>query len=246
MFDYIDNAKLNKDYLYQVLDEKQENLSIYESKDLITKSLQRLELDFNYTKQGCAKTLWNIFEKNPDNLHNILNLDVFHDYAKFLKDMGQDIDDEFIDKIIEQYIDKFIEQERSISIHEHFKQDFIKKYYPDLLDHWDSKKKEKLIDEIDRPRIEKILNKVINSWGEKDQYILNNISVEVYKNYIKSSMSFVVSIISFVSSKRDDTTDFVNAIKNIKLALKDLREENDDYKFKVDYIIKKTNIKLDI
>jgi hypothetical protein len=58
-------------------------------------------------------------------------------------------------------------------------------------------------------------------------------------------VSFVKSIISFLSSHRDDTKYFVNAIKNIKLALKDLREVNDDYKYKVDRIIKETKIELD-
>ena len=71
-------------------------------------------------------------------------------------------------------------------------------------------------------------------------------SLQQYKTHIIDSVLFVESIISFLSSQRDDTTYFVNAIKNIKLALKDLREESDDYKFKVDYIIKKTNIELDI
>jgi hypothetical protein len=245
MFDYIDNAKLNKDYLYKVLDWKQENLSIYESQDLIRESWERLLVDFSYTGQECAKTLWSIFQKNSDNLHNILNLDEFHNYEKFLKDMGQDIDDEFIDKIIKQYIDKLIEQERSINIHEHFKQDFIKKYYPYLLDYCDLTRKEKLIHQIDRSAIEEILNKVINGWGEKDQYILNNISVETYKAHIISSVSFVESIIDFLSAEINHTSHFANATKNIKLALKDLREVNNDYKYKVDKIIERTNIKLD-
>jgi hypothetical protein len=38
----------------------------------------------------------------------------------------------------------------------------------------------------------------------------------------------------------------VDAVKNITLAFQELREENDDYKFKVDKIIKQTKIKLDI
>jgi hypothetical protein len=110
-------------------------------------------------------------------------------------------------------------------------------------------KEKKLIHEIDRSTIEEILNKAINGWGEKDQYILNNISVEKYKTHIISSESFAESIIYFLSSDIHSINYFidyfVNAIKNIKLALKDLREESDDYRFKIDYIIKKTNIKLD-
>jgi hypothetical protein len=223
------------------------------------KSWRRLEIDFSYTRQECAETLWSIFQKKSDNLHNILNIEEFHNYEKFLKDMEQNINDEFIDKIIKQYIDKFIERERSIKIHEHFKQDFIKKYYPDLLDYWDLEKEKNLIIKTDRHTIEETLNKVISDWehpkplfafaniriADDEKHLLNNISVEEYKNYIKSSESFVEIIISFLSSSISNTSHFANATKNIKLAFKDLREVNDDYKYKVDNIIKKTNIKLD-
>lgn len=246
MFDYINNSKLNNDYLYNILDERQDNLSIYESKNLISESWHALHTDFSYTKQECSETLWKTFKENTNNLHNILGLEDFHYYVKFLNDMEQDIDDEFINKILKQYIDKLIEQEKSISIHEEFNQDFIKDNYPDLLKYWQLEKEKKLLHEIDITTIEEILDKVKSGWGDKDQYILNNIGVEDYKTHIISSVSFVKSIMSFLSSKRNDTTYFVEAIKNIKLAFQELREENDDYKFKVDKIIKQTKIKLDI
>jgi hypothetical protein len=72
------------------------------------------------------------------------------------------------------------------------------------------------------------------------------VTIDQFKTHIISSVSFVKSIMSFLSSKRNDTTYFVDAVKNITLAFQELREENDDYKFKVDKIIKQTKIKLDI
>jgi hypothetical protein len=229
------------------------------------KSWRRLEIDFSYTRQECAETLWSIFQKKSDNLHNILNLDSFHYYEIFLKDMGQDIDDEFINKIIKKYIDKFFERKKLISSDGVPIQNLIKKSYPDLLKYWDLEKEKKLIHKIDRPTIEEMLIKVINDWeivdnnstlnrvtkgfGYKEEHLLNNISVEEYKTHIISSVSFAENIMYFLSSYIHNMKYFIdyfaNAIKNIKLALKDLREVSDNYKYKVDYIIKKTNIKLD-
>lgn len=245
IFDFIKNTQINKIYLKSILDDKQNNLTIYSAKDNIINSWHKLHIDFKYSQKECANHIWNIFKDNSDQLHNIISIDNFHYYSKFLSENIEDLNSDFIDKIIKQYIDKIIEQEKSISIHEGFKQDFIKENYPDLVQYWDSEKEKKLIQEIDITKIEELLEKVTTGWGEKDQYILNNIRVEDYKNNIINSSSFVNAIIDFLSSKRNDKSYFVDAIKNIKKALQELSNENEDYKFKVDKILKETKVQFD-
>ncbi len=87
-----------------------------------------------------------------------------------------------------------------------------------------------------------ILDKVTLGWSPKDEYILNNIEISIYQQYVESSPNFTTSIVRFLSSKSINDTYFKNAIKNIKEALDNLRTKNDDYKFKVDKIFKETNM----
>ena len=85
--------------------------------------------------------------------------------------------------------------------------------------------------------IAETLEKSINGWGEKDQYILNNTKVEKYKEIILENQSFVIDIEDFIK-KGDEDNYFSQAVKNIKKALQELANENEDYKFKVEKILK--------
>ena len=112
----------------------------------------------------------------------------------------------------------------------------IKKYYPDLLDYIYSKKQEILIQSTTCEELKELLEKVISGWGEKDQYILNNISESQYKKCIISNPDFVEIIIKFLKTKKQDNIYFKNAVENILKVLEELKEENESYKFKVEKI----------
>jgi hypothetical protein len=246
ILDYIKNNKLNKDYLKEILDVKNGSIVRYDLNEKIQNFHYNLLVDFKYTIEKCTNDIYEVFEKHAEDLHNILALDNFHYFINFLKQNGKIIKDDFIDNIIKRYIDKLILQEKSISIHESYKQDFIKENYPYLIKYWNDTKQDELIDNTSLETIDALLNKTISGWGNKDEYVLNNLKEETYLEYIESSSTFTKSIINFILSKRNDKDHFQNAIKNIKRALKNLQERNKDYKFKVDKIIEKTQIKLDI
>lgn len=246
ILDYIKNNKLNKDYLKEVLDDKNGSIVRYDLNEKIQNFHYTLLVDFKYTIEKCTNDIYEVFQEHSEDLHNILALDNFHYFINFLKQNGKVIEDNFIDNIIKRYIDKLILQEKSISIHESYKQDFIKENYPYLIKYWNDTKQDELIDNTSLETIDALLNKTISGWGNKDEYVLNNLKEEIYLEYIESSSTFTKSIINFISSKRNDKDHFQNAIKNIKKALKNLQERNKDYKFKVDKIIEETKIKLDV
>lgn len=242
ILDYLRSNKINKELLINILDEKNIHLKRYEIKQEIQDKWINLHIDFSYSKGDFLEDIKKIILENQTDIHSILSIDEFHSYIQFINTTSHKVDKAMEESIVKQYIDKYIKLEKSISIHETYRQDFVKSNYPDLIKYWNEKQKKELVEDISSESIEEILKKVKTGWGSKDEFILNNLSSDIYKKFILKSPSFTKNIISFLTSKRNDTGHFTDAIKNIKLALNELRDENDDYKFKVEKILKETGI----
>ncbi len=231
--------------MLDVLGEKNKHLKRYGIKQEIQNNWHRLHIDFSYNKDIFAKETQKMIIENKNDIHNVFSIDEFHSYIQFISTTLHKVDNSIVELIIMQYIDNYIKLEKSISIHETYRQDFVKINYPNLIKYWDKKQKKELVEDISSESIEEILKKVRNGWGNKDKFILNNLTSDIYKKFILESPSFTKKIISFLSSKRNDTDSFTHAIKNIKLALNELKNENENYRFKVEEIFKKTGIESD-
>lgn len=125
------------------------------------------------------------------------------------------VDDQIIDLLL-----------REQNIHESHNMD---KHYPHLVQYRD----ELLVEEL----IAKTLEKSLNGWGEKDQYILNNVEVKKYKEMILTNPDFVLDVKEFVK-KGDEDKYFSQAVKNIKQALNELATQSKDNRFRVEKILK--------
>jgi hypothetical protein len=244
ILEFIDTHIVRSEKLIEILTTKNENLDIYIIQKTMTDNWHKLHIDFKYKIIDFINDTKLFFETNKDNLQYILNIDDFHHYVSFMRENDEKIDDTFEEAIIKQFIDLYVQQEKSISVHEQYKQDFIKEYYPQLISYWNEKKQAALIDSIDISKLEELLIKTKTGWGNKDEYILNNIEVNLFKQYIIESASFTKNLIKFVNSHKDDTTYFYTAISNIKEAFISLRQENNDYKFKIDKIVKEYDFNL--
>jgi hypothetical protein len=244
ILEFIDTHTVRSEKLIEILTTKNKNLDRYIIQKTMTDNWHKLHIDFKYKIIDFINDTKLVFETNKDNLQYILNIDDFHHYVSFMRENGEKIDDTFEEAIIKQFIDLYVQQEKSISVHEQYKQDFIKEYYPQLISYWNEKKQAALIDSIDISKLEELLIKTKTGWGNKDEYILNNIEVNLFKQYIIESASFTKNLIKFVNSHKDDTTYFYTAISNIKEAFISLRQENNDYKFKIDKIVKEYDFNL--
>ena len=239
ILDFLDKDRLNKDLLFQILDEKNTHLNRYEIKQSIQNNWHKLHIDFTYNKDNFAIQTQKMINENQNDIHNVFSIDEFYSYIKFINETSYKIDKNIEDMIIKKYIDKYIELEKSINVHEIHEQDFIKKNYFHLIDYWNEKRKQELVNEISIEFLEEVLKKVTTGWGNKDEFILNNLPSSIYKEFILKSSSCTKNIISFLFSKRYSESYFREAINNIKIALDELKEENDDYKFKVERIYNK-------
>lgn len=242
ILDYLRSNKIDKELLINILDEKNIHLKRYEIKQEIQDKWLNLHIDFSYSKGCFLEEIKKLILENQTDIHNILSIDEFHTYIQFINTTSDKVDISIEESIVKQYIDNYIKLEKSISIHETYRQDFVKSNYPDLIKYWNEKEKKELVEDISSESIEEILKKVKTGWGNKDEFILNNLSSNIYKQFILESASFTQNIIYFLSIRIYDTSHFKEAIENIRIALKDLSNENDDYKLKVEKICEKTGL----
>jgi len=246
ILEFVDTHRVRSKKLIEILTTKNENLYRYTIEETIKENWHKLYFDFEYKIIDFINDTKSLFENNKNDLHHILSINSFHHYVSFMRDNGEKIDDEFEETIIKQFIQLYVEQEKSILMHEQYKQEFIKKHYPQLISYWDEKKQVTLIDTIDINKLEDLLIKTKNGWGNKDEYILNNIEVNLYKQYIIESASFTENLMKFLKSHAFHPANFYPAVSNIRKALISLREESNDYKFKIDKMIKDFRIELEV
>ena len=246
ILEFVDTHRVRSKKLIEILTTKNENLYRYTIEETIKENWHKLYFDFEYKIIDFINDTKSLFENNKNDLHHILSIKSFHHYVSFMRDNGEKIDDEFEETIIKQFIQLYVEQEKSILMHEQYKQEFIKKHYPQLISYWDEKKQVTLIDTIDINKLEDLLIKTKNGWGNKDEYILNNIEVNLYKQYIIESASFTENLMKFLKSHAFHSANFYPAVSNIRKALISLREESNDYKFKIDKMIKDFRIELEV
>lgn len=234
IWSYIDYESYDKKYLKELLESNSTNIRYLEKKDIILNVWHRLHSDFGFTIENF------IDEVKPflisEDIHGVLNLGDFHFFVDFIEKY-ENIDSTIIENIIKKYIDEIISQEKSINIHESHNFEIVEKYYPRLVKYRDDRKHELLVETTQEELISKTLEMSINSWGEKDQYILNNVEMKKYKEMILSNPDFVLDIKDFIK-KGDDDQYFSQEVKSIKKALNELAIENKDYKFKVERILK--------
>ena len=77
-----------------------------------------------------------------------------------------------------------------------------------------------------------------------DCLILNDLEPVTYKNYIIESSDFFYALIEFIS-RHNTTKDFSKAIITIKNVLRELRNQNNDYAWRINRIIQQKHIELD-
>lgn len=167
-------------------------------------------------------------------MQNILNFEELFVYLNFIKNIPFEINKDTEELMIKNYIDKYVKYDSFDNEIE----EFVNKNYQSLNSYLKEKRDKKLIEDVTLDSINSILKKVKQSFSKEDEYILDNISSKKYKFFILESSSFSENIISFLFSWCNSDNNFKQAIVNIKEALDELKNENEDYSFKVEKIYK--------
>ncbi|WP_066161424.1 P-loop NTPase family protein [Aliarcobacter skirrowii] len=233
-WNYIVTNEFDEEYILELLKKNSQEVEYLEQKNLVHNSWHKLNIDFSYKIEDFINLVKPILKSK--NINKILTISDFHFYKEFIKKYGI-ISDLDVDEIIKKYIDDLILREKSIRMHERHNLKIVDEHYSYLLKHREDRRKELLVDLSNEEFIAKTLEKSLRGWGEKDQYILNNVEVKKYKEIILTNPEFVLDVVDFIKKSEEDKY-FSQAVKNIKKALEELSSQSDDYKFKVERILK--------
>ncbi|MDK2061479.1 P-loop NTPase fold protein [Aliarcobacter butzleri] len=232
ILNYLKNEEIDNKVLINILDEKNEHTNWYEIQSDINQKWRKVYRDFNYSRETFAKEMNQIFEDNKDNMQNILNFEQLFVYLEFIKNIPFKINKDTEELMIKNYIDKYVKYDSFDNEIEKF----VNKNYQNLNFYLKEKRYKKLIKDITFDSVNLTLKKVKQGFSREDEYILDNISSKKYKSFILESSSFSENIISFLFSWCNSDNSFKQAIVNIKEALDELKNENEDYAFKVEKI----------
>lgn len=234
ILEFLEKDTIDSKKLIEILNEKDEHTNWYEIQNNIHKKWSKVYRDFKYSRKDFATEINQIFEENKDNMQNILNFEQLFVYLEFIKNIPFEINKDTEELMIKTYIDKYVKYD---SFDNEIKE-FIDKNYQNLNSYLKEKRDKKLIEDITLDSVNLILKKVKQGFSKEDEYILDNISSKKYKSFILESSSFSENIISFLFSWCNSDNNFKQAIVNIKEALDELKNENEDYSFKVEKIYK--------
>lgn len=232
ILNYLKNEEIDNKVLINILDEKNEHTNWYEIQSDINQKWRKVYTDFNYSRETFAKEINQIFEDNKENIHNIVNFEQLFVYLEFIKKIPFEINKDTEELMIKNYIDKYVKYDSFDNEIEKF----VNKNYQSLNSYLKEKRDKKLIEDITLDKVNSTLIKVKKSSGKEDRYILNELSSEKYKSFILESSDFSENIISFLFSRYNSDNNFKQAIINIEEALNELKNENEDYAFKVEKI----------
>ncbi len=229
ILEFLEKDTIDSKKLIEILNEKNEHTNWYEIQSDINQKWRKVYTDFNYSRETFAKEINQIFEDNKENIHNIVNFEQLFVYLEFIKNIPFEINKDTEELMIKNYIDKYDGFDNEI-------EKFVNKNYQNLNFYLKEKRYKKLIKDITFDSVNLTLKKVKQGFSREDEYILDNISSKKYKSFILESSSFSENIISFLFSRYNSDNNFKQAIVNIKEALDELKNENEDYAFKVEKI----------
>lgn len=229
ILEFLEKDTIDSKKLIEILNEKNEHTNWYEIQSDINQKWRKVYTDFNYSRETFAKEINQIFEDNKENIHNIVNFEQLFVYLEFIKNIPFEINKDTEELMIKNYIDKYDSFDNEI-------EKFVNKNYQSLNSYLKEKRDKKLIEDITLDSVNLTLKKVKQGFSREDEYILDNISSKKYKSFILESSSFSENIISFLFSRYNSDNNFKQAIVNIKEALDELKNENEDYAFKVEKI----------
>jgi len=184
-------------------------------------------------------------KKNRTTLYKLYSYENFKDIIDFIK---QFIKDKTIDSIEEEFIKKYIEENYLTAKYNHNDSlEVIQKTYT-----WADKyilKLQKSHQVKNQNNIFDIFQQIVHRENLgltlTDGYKLSNVSVKEYKELILSSKDFVNLLIKFLSKHKHSWQELEQAQENIKKALIEIKNMNDDFSWKVDEIVKKAQILLE-
>jgi len=247
IYNFIDTHTINEGKLQSLLEENNQSLSLYDTRDEISEAHKKLYTYFSTKHNRLINQLHSLLKIHKDDMPRLFHYDKFKSFIEDIKEFPPkesttDLEREVIQNYIIFYSDNPSYNEKAYS---GFYIDDIKSNYTWAKKFYDTHKEKALIIKDDTEIIELIKAVNSNNHHESDtKAILNLVPSEKFRELIEKNHDFPEILVKFMLSNpvRHYMKD---TIKNICVALIDFKEENDEYVWKVNKIIKSANINLE-
>jgi hypothetical protein len=245
VYDFIDTNLIDKEKLKSLLEENNKNIYYYKIIEEIASLIDKYFYSFKDKDEKISQDIIDIIIKHKDKIHHIYRYKTFKYYKdEYLQNrLDKDIEKEIIQNYINDYPwspDPIYNEHASIDL---IKEDYewAQAYIKKLESRFESRV-------VELNEVKKIMQQFVD---DKSHSIvdsppkLNSISIKKYKSFILEDMEFVMLLVKFLK-KRPLDYDFKidKAIESIKKALSELKEENNIFSRKVDFIVDNAKIKL--
>jgi hypothetical protein len=245
IYDFIDSHRLSKTDLQKELEQNNQSLEWYDVRNEISELHTRFYTDFSVSNSEIAKQLFSLLSKYKDVMHRLFQYDSYKPFMEIINQFSPAIEINALkEEIAKNYINFYIEnpsddvhgpvdyeggQLRLLTSNYDWAGKYIKEY---------KKKSIQITPKYILSLIEKTLSRRYLS--DEDAFKLNQISTKEYQKLIKENPNLIQPLVKFLKMP-----DSKNVRENIIDALKSLKKENDDYKWKVAQIFKSSGITIE-
>jgi len=244
VYDFMDNHAIDKEELHRLLDVNNQSLSWYDVRNEISELNTRIYTDFSTQSSEIAKQLFDLLHKHKDDMHRLFHYDNYKIFITNINKLSPDISTEKLKKgIAENYIMFYIDNPNNNKTGPLEMDSLLDLIVSDCkwADTYRNEYKRKTLN-VDSTEVLSIINSSLDDrWlSEDNEYKLSQVPVKDYEKLIKKNPDFIRPLVKFL--KVGDSRDIR---QNIIDALMSLKNENDDYAFKVSLILKSANINLE-
>lgn len=238
VYGFIDNHSLMEQDLQKQLEKNNQSLDWYDIRNEISELNTRFFTDFSILNNTISEAILTLLEKHKDDMPYLFTIGDFLPILKNIKTFT----DRDISVLEEEIIQKYIVY-HVLDYNEEMIESIDKKF--NYADKYISEEREKIRTTSKKP-IDTILHEIIKKRHVSTQnaLLLSSLDVKMYQEYIKKSHTCVNLIIEVLKNYRSETK-LSKTIHDIENALVALKDENPDYTWKVDQILKNGNIKLE-
>ncbi len=247
IYNFIDTNIIKKEKLKKELNENNKHLKRYEIKDQIQNLYTRFWTDFSVQNNEIALQLYNILNEHKHMIH----LYHYSGYRPIMERVRQfitgidtkDLETEIAENYIEFYIDA-PDRDMIGPLREKGQLDLLISDYDWAKEYIEEyKNQRKITSEEILPTIKAILSR---GSLESDDFIkLNQLNTEDYKKQIRENPDFVQPLVKFFKMYGLNTKKLEGLREKIIKSLQSLRQENDDFDWKVDKILESAGIKIE-
>ncbi len=237
IYSFIDIYHINEKAIIELLKKNNTHLKKENIRKKIKKLVNSIKHNFQPSLVDTVTELYSILEENKILIPYIVQVDDLHKYFEYIEEYKDEL---LTDKFKDDYILSYYTDGAKFNRLD----ETIETYYPHLVSKLEKNKDKYFQKQITMKNLSTKLSKSHSSWNPDDEVFLAKVSAETYKRFIVESSEFYIEVNSFLSAhyKGDN---FVGAIKNIKKALSEIRDESPDNKWKIDNMLLNTSITLE-